>query len=305
MASCKLQVDGSLSTCHPPPATCHSPPATRHPMTTLVHSVAAAVLNSRKYQAIAPELVEAIAAAELSKGRSHKEAVKATKNQLHRSAAVYQSGRMEYDRWLAELQMAWPDATARQPLLRRLMTAHASTSERLPFLDDFYTRIFALLPPVHSVLDIACGLNPLAHPWMPLAADAFYLAVDIFSDQITFLNDFFRLTGVAGRAETRNVLTDCPADPVDLALILKTIPCLEQMEKDAGAKLLGQVQARHLVVSFPSRSLGGRQKGMESTYAARFAELTEGWDATTTRLDFANELVFVVGRGIAVSSQCH
>jgi len=265
-------------------------------MTTPVHSVAAAVLNSRKYQAIAPELVEAIAASELSKGRSHKDAVKATKNQLHQSAAVYQSGRTDYAQWLADLQTAWPDKAARQPLLRQWMTAHTSTSERLPFLDDFYSRIFALLPPVHSVLDIACGLNPLALPWMPLAPDASYLAVDIFTDQIAFLNDFFHLASVAGRAEARNVLTDCPTDPVDLALILKTIPCLEQMEKNAGSKLLGQIQARHLVVSFPSRSLGGRQKGMESNYATRFTELTAGWNATISRLDFANELVFVVER---------
>jgi len=266
-------------------------------MTTPLQAVVAAVQNSRKYQTIAPELVEAVAAVELGKGRSHKEAVKATKNQLHQSAAVYQSGRMDYDRWLAALRQSWPDEAARRPLLRQMMTAHSSTRERLAILDDFYPRIFALLPPIHSVLDIACGLNPLALPWMPLAPNASYRAVDIFTDQIAFLNDFFALLPVAGRAETRNVLTDCPAEPVDLALILKTIPCLEQMEKDAGRRLLEQVAARHLVISFPSRSLGGREKGMASTYGARFAQLTAGWDAKITRLDFSNELVFVVERG--------
>ena len=266
-------------------------------MTTPLQAVVEAVQTSRKYQAIDPSLVAAVAGVELGKGRSHKEAVKATKNQLHQSAAVYQSGRMAYDRWLDELHDAWPDESARRPLLRQVMSAHSSTNERLSILDDFYQRIFALLPPIHSVLDIACGLNPLALPWMPLAPDASYLAVDIFTDQVAFLNDFFQLTGVDGRAETRNVLTDCLTEPVDLALILKTIPCLEQMEKDAGRRLLEEVQARHLVVSFPSRSLGGRAKGMTSTYSARFAELTSGWDAKVTRLDFSNELVFVAERG--------
>lgn len=266
-------------------------------MTTPLQAVVEAVQNSRKYQAIAPELVAAVAGVELGKGRSHKEAVKATKNQLHQSAAVYQSGRMAYDRWLDELRDAWPDEAARRPLLRQLMTAHSSTNERLPILDDFYSRIFDLLPPIHSVLDIACGLNPLALPWMPLVPNASYLAVDIFTDQVDFLNDFFSLFPLAGQAETRDVLTDCPAEPVDLALILKTIPCLEQMEKDAGRRLLEQVSARYLVISFPSRSLGGRQKGMASTYGARFAQLAAGWDAKITRLDFSNELVFVVERG--------
>lgn len=266
-------------------------------MTTPVQSVIAAVLNSRKYRSIAPELVEAIAGAELGKGRSQKEAIKATKNQLHQSAAVYQDERMEYDRWLADLRSAWPDESARRQHLRRIMQTHTSTNERLPFLDDFYTHIFALLPPIHSILDIACGLNPLALPWMSLAANTTYRAVDIFSDQIDFLNEFFRMAGMTGLAETRNVLSDCPSEPVDLALVLKTIPCLEQIEKNAGAALLERIQARHLVVSFPMRSLGGRQKGMEATYVARFAALTAGWQAKITRLDFPNELVFVVERG--------
>ena len=266
-------------------------------MTTPLQAVVEAVQSSRKYQTVASDLVAAVAAVELGKGRSHREAVKATKNQLHQSAAVYQSGRMAYDRWLADLRATWPDATARKPLLRQLMTAHSSTNERLAILNDFYQRIFALLPPIHSVLDIACGLNPLALPWMPLAPNASYLAVDIFTDQVAFLNDFFQLANVAGRAETRNLLADCSSEPVDLALILKTIPCLEQMEKDAGRRLLGQVQARHLVIPFPIRSLGGREKGMASTYSVRFAQLTSDWDAKITRLDFGNELVFVVERG--------
>lgn len=265
-------------------------------MSDPAQAVVAAVLESRKYQAIAPELVAAIARTELGKGRSHKEAVKATKNQLHQSAAVYQSGRMEYAAWLAALGQSRPNEADRKPLLRQIMRAHASTAERLAILDDFYTRIFALLPPIHSVLDIACGLNPLALPWMALDPDATYHALDIFADQIDFLNRFFALSGVPGRAETRDVLSDCPTEPVDLALVLKTIPCLEQMEKDAGGRLLAQIQARFLVVSFPIRSLGGRQKGMETTYAARFADLTAGWDAAITRLDFASELVFVVER---------
>lgn len=261
-----------------------------------VRAVVEAVLESRKYQAIVPALVASIAQAELDKGRSHKEAVKATKNQLHQSAAVYQSGRMAYDGWLGALRESWPNEAERKPLLRQLMGFHASTAERLAILDEFYARIFALLPPVHSVLDIACGLNPLALPWMALAPYATYHALDIFADQIDFLNSFFALPGLQGRAESRDVLTDCPTAPVDLALVLKTLPCLEQMDKEAGQRLLAQIQARFLVVSFPIRSLGGRQKGMEATYAARFADLTAGWDAAITRLDFANELVFVVER---------
>lgn len=265
-------------------------------MSDPVLAVSEAVRSSRKYRSIAPELVKAIAASELAKGRSHKDAVKATRVQLHRAAAVYQSGPTDYAGWLAALAPVWPETDQRDRLLQHFMGSHASTRERLPFLHDFYSRIFAHLPPIHSVLDVACGLNPLALPWMPLPADVRYHAVDVFTDQTDFLNSFFPLAGVEGRAETRNVLTDCPAEPVDLALVLKTIPCLEQMEKEAGHKLLTQIQARCLVISFPVRSLGGRDKGMTETYSARFDALRAVWGGEATRLEFPNELVFVVRR---------
>ena len=48
------------------------------------------------------------------------------------------------------------------------MGYHSSTRERLPILEQFYARALADIPPARVVLDLACGLNPLALAWMPL-----------------------------------------------------------------------------------------------------------------------------------------
>src|SRR5262249_35063568 len=120
----------------------------------------------------------------------------------------------------------------------RVMHHHASTRERLPILNEFCTTIFAALPPVRSVLDVACGLNPLAIPWMPLTADATYIACDIYEDMADFLNGFFPLAGVQGRAEACDVIGTPPTQTVDLALVLKVLPPLEQIDKTAGLTLL-------------------------------------------------------------------
>ena len=138
------------------------------------------LLAARKYRAVHQGLARTIAAAELAKGRSLKETVKATKNQLHQSAAVYFRQNLDYDEALRQLQAAIGSTTFERdagapgdddsvrPILRCLMAAHASTYERLPLLDTFYRQLFQRLPPVNSVLDVACGLHPLARPWMPL-----------------------------------------------------------------------------------------------------------------------------------------
>ncbi len=269
---------------------------------TTIQAVIDAVLSSKKYATLAPSFVRSVAVDELHKGRSVKEAVKATKNQLHQSAAAYHTGRMDYGRWLDDLRLAYRSDSpeARRDQLRLIMARHRSTAERLSILDQFYIQIFDHLPPIHSILDVACGLNPLAQPWM-LAADAHYFACDVYGDQMGFLNEFFALAGIQGQADVRDVLQDPPTQPVDLALILKTIPCLEQINRNAGARLLDAIQARHLVVSFPIRSLGGRAKGMADSYAAHFYALAEGRQWQIKQLDFADELVFIVTTGLGHS----
>ncbi len=259
-------------------------------------AVIEAVLASKKYRMIDPHLVEAVARAELAKRRSRKEAIKATKNQLHQSAAAYQSTTMDYSDWLTRLSDAYaqPDLDLRRAVLQSILAHHASTQERLPFLADFYAEIFRHLPPIQSVIDVACGLNPLAHAWMSLPATAQYTAYDIYRDQIDFLNGYFQVAGIAGHAAVRDVVQSPPTERVDLALVLKTLPCLEQIDTHASARLLECLHARYLVVSFPIRSLGGRSKGMGESYRARFQSLVGDKPWLIQELEIPGELTFLV-----------
>jgi 16S rRNA (guanine(1405)-N(7))-methyltransferase len=256
-----------------------------------VSKLVAAVRAGAKYRHLDAGLVEAVAAAELAKGRSFKESVKATRNKLHQVAGAYLPERPEYTAWARAIAQA-TDEDERRALLRQTMSNHASTRERLPFLDTFYTTILSDLPPIHTLLDLACGLNPLAAAWMPLAEGARYYACDIYQDQVDFLNDFFQQRGQQGRAFVANLLEATPDQPVDVALLLKTIPCLEQLDKSIGPRLLAQINAPVIVVSFPARTLGGRSKGMVQNYADHFAELTAGQPWQIMRFDFPTEVVF-------------
>lgn len=257
----------------------------------LVH----AVLSSTKYRALDPNLVRQIGARELATRRNLKEAVKATKNRLHQAAGVFVEARPAYDSWLAQLRAAH---AAGPPALREACTQvlahHASTRERLPIMSEFFTTTLATLPPIRSVLDLACGLNPLAIPWMPLAPGARYIACDVYTDMITFLNACFPLLGVVGEARVCDLISEPPHHQVDLALALKALPTLDQQAKDAGITLLRRVRAQAVLVSFPARSLGGRDRHMVENYERLFRERVadEGW--RIERFVFATELAFLV-----------
>ncbi|MCB0110826.1 MAG: hypothetical protein KDE53_33130 [Caldilineaceae bacterium] len=259
----------------------------------------AMVRTSPKYRAIAPELVHLIGSQELAKRNNLKAAVKATKNKLHQITGAYWQGKPDYGEWLDLLQRAsTEDNTPDQKLLhttcRTLMAHHASTRERLPILREFYNVLFAGLPPIRSVLDLACGLNPLTIPWMGLPAGAHYTACDINGEQMAFLGEALPLLGVTGKAIVCDLLQEVPEEPVDVALLLKTIPCLEQVDRAIGPRLLRGINASVLIVSFPAQSLGGRNKRMVDTYSSHFATLlstVEGhWEVE--QFSFPTEVVF-------------
>lgn len=257
-----------------------------------------AVLASRKYKSISQDLIKNLGSQELAKHHTLKEAIKATKNKLHQIGGAYLEGEVPYSSWLAELKHVSKEEDKAQ--LRHacmsIMRHHASTKERLPILVQFYTALLADLPPVNTVIDIACGLHPLAIPWIPLAEQVQYYAYDMYQDMTDFLNEFMTIIHVHGYAQSCDVIQKCPTHKVDLAFMLKAIPCLEQVDKSAGLRLLDTINADHLLVSFPVHSLGGRKMGMAANYEAHFRELVADKTWSIERFEFANELVFRIAK---------
>lgn len=269
-----------------------NPAATSTP--SPIDRLIAAVRESPKYRAVSVDLVRAIGQRELAARRNLKEAIKATKNTLHQVAGAYLDGRAHYETWLETLAAHAGDPQRFRQDCVEIMGCHASTRERLPILDEFYTVTLGKIAPVRSVLDIACGFHPLAIPWMPLAPEATYIACDIYSDLMAFLERFSALAGVRGQAEVRDVATSPPPQQAELALLLKALPPLEQLDKTAGLNLLRTIRADYLLVSFPTRSLGGRNRSMEENYEARFRDQirSESWEVE--RFVFPTELCFLI-----------
>jgi 16S rRNA (guanine(1405)-N(7))-methyltransferase len=264
----------------------------------LLEELVTSVQTGARYRQVSASLVRRIAAQELEKRRSLKEAVKAVRSKLHQVGGAYQEEPLPYKKWLAELENLprHPGDPGLQDFCRRLMAYHASTRERLPIIAEFYERMLAPLAPIHSVLDLGCGLNPLALPWMPLAPGTRYHACDIYEDLVAFLNTFLAHMGQDGEARICDLGQGCPQKEVQVALLLKMLPCLEQQDKSIGLKLLQSIPAEHILVSFPARSLGGRSKGMVQNYEAHFAGLTAGQGWRIQRYEFASELAFLISR---------
>ena len=282
-------------------------------MSSELEAVVTAVKQSKKYGDTSEETIRTLAETALRQHKKPKAAIKAVRTQLHSIMAPY-LGDPVYETAVARLEAVFAagDAAQIKAVCRDILGDHLSTRERLPILSDFYARIFEVTGKPNSILDIACGLNPLAWPWMGLGTVSggqysvnsetenggqfrFY-AYDIHEARVAFLNRFFQLAGLPQLARLQDVALALPQEQGDVALLLKEMPRFERNYHGRGRPLLEALNVHWLVISFPTVSAhGGRN--LTNRYREFMAQLIDGRDWPVTELLFDGELVFCIEKG--------
>lgn len=256
-------------------------------------AVVAAVKQSRKYGDTSEATIRQLAIEAVAAHKKFKPAEKAVRKRLHSIMAPY-LGDPDYASAGEELTAAFAagDEDAIKAVCYDQLHAHLSTRERLPIMEQMYRAIFAVTGQPGSLLDIACGLNPLAFPWMGLLLPVDFYAYDIHEPRVAFINHYFALQGLPQLATVQDVALETPAQRAGVALFLKEMPRFERNYPGNGRKLLQELNARFLVVSFPTVSThGGRN--LTNRYRAFFNELIDGSGWPTTELLFDSELVLI------------
>ena len=254
------------------------------------------VLESPRYRDVDRSLLSRLAAEELPRARSNDDAVKRVKRRLHQAVGAFR-GERRTDA-LGPIRRAW-NGDMTDPAFRdacaKVLRTHASTRERLPHQAAFYVGIWQHTGVPRRLLDIGCGLNPLALPWMDIG-DASYRATDVDRRPLDTVRGFLELIGQPGEVRATDAVVDPPTDEADVALLLKLVTTLDRQHASAASRLLEALRVRHAVVSFPARTLGGRGKGMERTYRERLERLVADCPRVTgvAEASVANELVFVL-----------
>ncbi len=248
------------------------------------------VRRSARYRDVDAALVGRLAAEELPRSRNADDAVKRVKRRLHQAVGAF--------RGAAPAGGAWPSDLA-DPGLRaaclEAMRTHASTRERIGNVERFYPGIWEHTGVPRSILDLGCGLNPLTLPWMAVG-DAHYAAIDVDQRPLGIVREFLAAVGQPREVGAADLVTTIPERSADLALLLKLVTTLDRQDPDAAARLLSGLRVRHAVVSFTTRSLGGRGRGMERTYRERLGRLVNdaGRVSGMAEASVPGELVFVL-----------
>ncbi|NPV57152.1 MAG: hypothetical protein HPY76_10845 [Anaerolineae bacterium] len=263
-----------------------------------IDALTAEILSSPKYRRLdlPPGTVQDLLRRELAAGRTAREALKAARAKLHTIVAPY-LGDPDYADAARQLDAAFgADSTeALQQVCQTLLASHASTRERLPHLPKFYQAIFEVTSTPHILLDLACGLNPLALPWMGLPSGIQYHAYDLHAPRVRLINHFLSGYGLPASAHQQDILLEAPRQPADVAFFFKEAHRFEQRRRGCNRDFWQALNVDWLVVTLPGESLSGRHEKRDQQRRLVARTLT-GLPWQVTEFEIGGEMVFCIDR---------
>ena len=235
--------------------------------------------SNKKYSDVCPDTIRRVISECEGRYKKSKDMEKAVREKLHGITSAFNELGGDVQREVYALEFG--DDRALTDILKR----HASTRERLPLsaMDALYAKIFETTGRPTSILDLACGLNPV---YLLHRFDCDVVGVDISKSCVSLIPN-----GVWGDLLCENAI---PQERFHIALLFKILPLLERQKSGSAMDVMNRIDAEYLVVSFPTRTLGGRNVGMEDNYTAWMEAHMPENRTVAARFTTENELYYVL-----------
>jgi len=252
------------------------------------------IVKNKKYRSLDPSLVkEAIADyfkrnpshtkfLERKRSKKYKEIVKKIRGELHKAYGSFQDDKSKRDSFLKAKNY---DA---------VLNTSVSAKERLPFYTQLYKDIFSLTGEPKIILDLGAGLNPVSYSYMGLSSVTYY-SYDINTDDVDFLNRFFKIANVDGKASILNLrkmslVKKLPS--ADVCFMFKVLDPLEKKGHTLSERIIMSVPAKYIIVSFATKTLSGNK--MKHPYRGWIERMLERIGYSYKKILTENEVYYVI-----------
>jgi 16S rRNA (guanine(1405)-N(7))-methyltransferase len=260
-----------------------------------VDQIVRKILSSPKYRelGIPKESVEDIVKREVSRQTDIKVAEKKAREKLHQVVAPYLGDPDYRSAGTALTQIHHDDREGLKAWCLEMLRSHSSTRERLPNLELFYQTVFEFTGKPNTVLDLACGMNPFAFPWMGLEPSVRYYAFDLHTPRVNLINRFFDAWGLQPLATVTDVLVQVPQTPADVAFFFKEAHRFESRRKGSNRAFFQQLSVKWIVVTLPAENLTGRHQ-MRDRERMLIEKTITGLDWEISETEVGTEMIFFI-----------
>jgi 16S rRNA (guanine(1405)-N(7))-methyltransferase len=183
-----------------------------------------------------------------------------------------------------------------------LLTCHISTKERADHYAEFFEKLIAIAGTPSLVLELACGLNPIAWYRHSNIRPVTHIVSDISDVDCAQLQHWFEINDLSAKAVPLDLvkhavqLSDSPFNQrFDMCIMLKTLDTLEYQKRYVTYDLLKRINARWIVASFPLQSV--RRVQMDrSSKINWFEKMLARCEMTFVTFEIPGEVVYVCQR---------
>jgi 16S rRNA (guanine(1405)-N(7))-methyltransferase len=176
----------------------------------------------------------------------------------------------------------------------KILALHKSSKERLPIYPLIYKKIFEHTRIPSKILDLACGLNPLSYPFLGCKPE--YVACDLSDKDLEFVQEYFKIMNIKGKAVQVNLLKDDVSElskGVDVVFLFKALDSFESVRWNASEDLLKSLKASFVVVSFATKSIGGK-KDIKKERRSWFEKMIKRNKWEFSEFEFPGELFYII-----------
>ncbi|MBN2052206.1 hypothetical protein JW756_01765 [Candidatus Woesearchaeota archaeon] len=213
----------------------------------------------------AKEKLERVKYPEFQRSKEHDEMIRKIRSELREVYGVFIQE--DYNKRFGLL-----DELKKNPSLENLeihnkiLMLHKSSQERLQYYSVIYKKIFKITGLPKKIVDFACGLNPFSYPYVASAGcKPEYVACDLAEKDLDFIKKYFEIMKIKGFVKKID-LTKADSNEInkithnaDAVFLFKTLDSLEAVGWGMSEKLIKSIKAKFIIVSFSSKSIGGKK----------------------------------------------
>lgn len=222
---------------------------------------------------------------DIERSKEVKQLVKEARDQINRVYGIYQvkdSDKAQID--IDELKKDKSEKTH-----KKLLEKHLSSKERVAFYHDFYKKIFEITKKPKSILDIACGLNPVSLYYMDLK-DIEYTAIELNSWEVDIVNQYFEIMNINGKAYVQDINLDQNFPKADICFAFKIFDILENRTVN---KIIRNLDVKYVIASFPKLTAKG--KPMKFPRRMTFERTLKKLNLQDYQIiEFPNEIIYII-----------
>ncbi|MBD3313716.1 hypothetical protein GF345_04705, partial [Candidatus Woesearchaeota archaeon] len=171
--------------------------------------------------------------------------------------------------------------------IRDILMRHVSSKERISFCEEFYRRIFDITGKPDSIIDIACGLNPLSFEFMDLPKKTRYYALELNQNDADAINEFFSRWGIDGKAFKHDITKKPIRYKADIAFAFKIFDIIDNKITE---RILKELDVKWIAASFSTKTVG--KKDMMFRRRAGFQKMLRRLEMEYQTIEFPNEIVY-------------